>query len=95
MDVCLTPALIEFVDREVESGLYETAGEVVRAGLRRLKEEKERQPDVETALPAEWARRPVRRVGGTAAEQTSVKPRNWRLESRKFNSGVAPPVGKE
>lgn len=68
MDVCLTPALIEFIELEVAGGLYETADEVVRAGLRRLKEEKERQPDGETAFPAEWAQRPVRCIGSNAAE---------------------------
>lgn len=29
MDVCLTPALIEFIELEVAGGLYETADEVV------------------------------------------------------------------
>ena len=39
MNVSLTPALAKFVENEVESGLYQTASEVVRAGLRRLKED--------------------------------------------------------
>ena len=37
MNISLTPELAKFVEREVESGLYQTASEVVRAGLRRLK----------------------------------------------------------
>jgi antitoxin ParD1/3/4 len=41
MNVSLTPELEEFVTKEVHSGLYQTASEVVRAGLRRLKEERE------------------------------------------------------
>jgi antitoxin ParD1/3/4 len=41
MNVSLTPELEKFVEREVNSGLYQTASEVVRAGLRRLKEERE------------------------------------------------------
>ncbi len=41
MNVSLTPELEEFVAEEVGSGLYQTASEVVRAGLRRLKEERE------------------------------------------------------
>ncbi len=40
MNVSLTPELTKFVEKEVASGLYQTASEVVRAGLRRLKEEK-------------------------------------------------------
>jgi len=39
MNISLTPELAAFVEREVESGLYQTASEVVRAGLRRLKED--------------------------------------------------------
>jgi len=39
MNISLTPELAKFVEREVESGLYQTASEVVRAGLRRLKED--------------------------------------------------------
>ena len=41
MNVSLTPELEKFVTKEVDSGLYQTASEVVRAGLRRLKEEQE------------------------------------------------------
>ena len=39
MNISLTPELEKFVENEVESGLYQTASEVVRAGLRRLKED--------------------------------------------------------
>ena len=39
MNISLTPELAKFVQKEVESGLYQTASEVVRAGLRRLKED--------------------------------------------------------
>jgi antitoxin ParD1/3/4 len=41
MNVSLTPELEKFVEKEVNSGLYQTASEVVRAGLRRLKAERE------------------------------------------------------
>jgi antitoxin ParD1/3/4 len=41
MNVSLTPELEKFVEKEVQSGLYQTASEVVRAGLRRLKEDQE------------------------------------------------------
>jgi antitoxin ParD1/3/4 len=39
MNVSLTPELEKFVEKEVKSGLYQTASEVIRAGLRRLKED--------------------------------------------------------
>ena len=38
MNVSLTPELEKFVNRKVESGLYQTASEVVREGLRLLSE---------------------------------------------------------
>ena len=43
MNVSLTPELEKFVAKEVDSGLYQTASEVIRAGLRRLKEDRVRQ----------------------------------------------------
>lgn len=47
MNVSLTPELETFVQTEVGSGLYQTASEVVRAGLRRLKQDQqERLPTV-------------------------------------------------
>ena len=42
MNVSLTPELEKFVTTEVKSGSYQTASEVIRAGLRRLKEDKQR-----------------------------------------------------
>jgi len=41
MNVSLTPELEKFVAKEVESGLYQTASEVIRAGLRRLKDDQQ------------------------------------------------------
>ena len=43
MNVSLTPEVEKFVAQEVGSGLYQTASEVIRAGLRRLKEDRVRQ----------------------------------------------------
>ena len=40
MNVSLTQALAEFVEKEVASGNYATASEVVRDGLRMLREER-------------------------------------------------------
>ena len=42
MNISLTPELENFVGEELKSGLYQSASEVIRAGLRRLKEDKER-----------------------------------------------------
>jgi putative addiction module CopG family antidote len=41
MNVSLTPELKKFVESEVESGVYPTASDVIRAGLRSLKSEKQ------------------------------------------------------
>lgn len=41
MNVSLTPELVKFVENEVNSGLYQTASEVIRAGLRRLKQDQQ------------------------------------------------------
>jgi antitoxin ParD1/3/4 len=53
MNISLTPELARFVEKEVESGLYQTASEVIRAGLRRLKEHQEaRLPQAPETLEA-------------------------------------------
>jgi antitoxin ParD1/3/4 len=44
MNISITPELEKFVEQEVKTGRYESASEVIRAGLRRLKEDKERKP---------------------------------------------------
>jgi antitoxin ParD1/3/4 len=41
MNVSLTPELESYVNGKVQSGLYQTASEVVREGLRLLKEREE------------------------------------------------------
>lgn len=41
MNVSLTPELEKFIDAKVESGFYNNASEVVREGLRLLKEHDE------------------------------------------------------
>ena len=38
MNVSLTPELERYINQKIESGLYQTASEVVRAGLRLLEE---------------------------------------------------------
>ncbi len=44
MNVSLTPELEQFIEKEVETGMYQSASEVIRAGLRLLKSEKEPKP---------------------------------------------------
>jgi antitoxin ParD1/3/4 len=41
MNVSLTPELEQFVSQKVESGMYQTASEVIRDGLRLLREKDE------------------------------------------------------
>ena len=41
MNVSLTPELEQYVNGKVQSGLYHSASEVIRAGLRLLKEKDE------------------------------------------------------
>ena len=44
MNISTTPELEKFVQQEVKTGLYQSASEVIRAALRRLKEDKEHKP---------------------------------------------------
>jgi antitoxin ParD1/3/4 len=44
MNVSLTPELERFIEKEVETGMYQSASEVIRAGLRLLKTEKDAKP---------------------------------------------------
>jgi antitoxin ParD1/3/4 len=43
MNVSLTPELTKYVQTKVESGLYHSASEVIREGLRLLKEKEQLQ----------------------------------------------------
>ena len=48
MNVSLTPELEKFVSRKVESGLYQSASEVIREGLRLL-DGQDRQREIQLA----------------------------------------------
>jgi len=50
MNVSLTPELEKLVQEKVASGLYQTASEVVREGLRLLKERDDRQTALREAI---------------------------------------------
>ena len=43
MNVSLTPKLEQFVEKKIKAGLYQTASEVVREGLRLLAERDQRE----------------------------------------------------
>lgn len=55
MNVSLKNDWAEFIDAKVKSGEYDTASEVVRAGLRLLKREEEREQAVLAALRTQVA----------------------------------------
>lgn len=55
MNVSLTEELEKFVDGKVESGLYNNASEVVREGLRLLKENDEFRSRVRESIERGWA----------------------------------------
>ena len=67
MNVSLTPELEEMVNEKVRGGLYQTASEVVREGLRLLKQrdDEERRADQRAGLVPRVPRtsRPTRRAG--------------------------------
>ena len=44
MNVRLPQELEEFIEKEVKTGMYQSASEVIRAGLRLLKDEKTPKP---------------------------------------------------
>lgn len=59
MNVSLTPELKQFVEKEVPTGMYQTTSEVIRAGLRRLKDDQRvalRTPTNITELEADLLR---------------------------------------
>jgi antitoxin ParD1/3/4 len=53
MNVSLTPELTQYVQTKVESGLYHSASEVIREGLRLLKEKEQLQAARLTTLRQE------------------------------------------
>jgi len=56
MNVSLTPELEQLVNKKVKTGLYQTASEVIREGLRLLKERDDRvarlRADIRTGFDA-------------------------------------------
>jgi antitoxin ParD1/3/4 len=70
MNVSLTPELEKFVTNKVESGLYQTASEVIREGLRLLRERDELHQKKLEELRKEIA------IGIDQADRGKVAPLN-------------------
>ena len=62
MNVSLTPELEKFVDGKVESGLYNNASEVIREGLRLLKEHDEIRMKWREQIERGWLQAQAARV---------------------------------
>lgn len=62
MNVSLTPELERFVEGKVESGLYNNASEVVREGLRLLKEQDEIRAKCREQIERGWLQAQAGRV---------------------------------
>jgi antitoxin ParD1/3/4 len=72
MNISLTPELERFVNEKVGSGLYQTASEVVREGLRLLREREEMYQKKLEALRKDLA------AGIEEADRGEVAPLNAR-----------------
>ena len=81
MNVSLTPELERLVQEKVESGMYQTASEVVRAGLRLLEQQQELH-----ILNVEEARKKVKRGMQQIKDGqgiSDVEFRTWLAERKK------------
>ena len=80
MNVSLTPELEQLVNEKVQSGLYQTASEVVREALRLLKERdharEQLRADVQAGLDA------LARGEGRAYDKASGRELAERIKSR-------------
>ena len=86
MNVSLTPELEKFVEGKVESGLYNNASEVVREGLRLLKEHDEIRVKWREQIERGWlqaqAGRVVRVVDGEGVFRKARKRTKQRGRKR-------------
>ena len=88
MNVSLTPELERLVNEKVESGLYQTASEVVREALRLLKERDQARDDLRADVQAGLNQ--LARGQGRAYDKTSSRQLAERIKSR----GRAAPAKK-
>jgi antitoxin ParD1/3/4 len=89
MNVSLTPELERLVNEKVESGLYQTASEVVREALRLLKDRDQAREQLRSNVQAGFDRltrgegRTYDRISGRRADQVA---RSARENARCLNS---------
>jgi antitoxin ParD1/3/4 len=89
MNVSLTPELEAYVAKKVESGLYQTASEVIREGLRLLRER-----DDLRQLTLDELRREIA-VGIAEAEQGKVAPLDARATLSRVRQQQSAQAGKK
>lgn len=75
MNVSLTPELERFVGEKVESGLYNNASEVVREGLRLLKEQDEIRLRWREQIERGWQEAQAGRLVDGPAAMARIKQR--------------------
>ena len=80
MNVSLTPELERLVNEKVESGLYQTASEVVREALRLLKERDHARDQVRADVQAGFDQ--LARSEGRAYDRPSGRQLADRIKSR-------------
>ena len=80
MNVSLTPELERLVNEKVESGLYQTASEVVREALRLLKERDQAREQLRVDVQAGFDQ--LARGEGRADDKTSGRQLAERIKSR-------------
>ena len=80
MNVSLTPELERLVNEKVESGLYQTASEVVREALRLLKERDQAREQLHTDVQAGFDQ--LARDAGSVYDKTSSRLLAERIKSR-------------
>ena len=80
MNVSLTPELERLVNEKVESGLYQTASEVVREALRLLKERDQSRERLRADIQAGFDR--LGRGEGRTYDKTSGRQLAERIKSR-------------
>ena len=80
MNVSLTPELERLVNEKVESGLYQTASEVVREALRLLKERDQAREQLRADVQAGFNQ--LARDEGRVYDKTSSRLLAERIKSR-------------
>jgi antitoxin ParD1/3/4 len=80
MNVSLTPELERLVNEKVESGLYQTASEVVREALRLLKDRDQAREQLRSDVQAGFDQ--LARGDGSVYDKTSSRQLAERIKSR-------------